>query len=93
MVQARAQWQEKQADRRARTRRLIELGGLVQKAGLPDALAEDRVAIYGGLLFLIQMLRSERREDALALFQRAGRRAFRTDGAPGDPTANPEART
>jgi hypothetical protein len=91
MVQARAHQQERQADRRARTRRLIELGGLVQKAGLPEALADDRVALYGGLLFLIQMLRSERREDAVALFQRAGRRAFRADDASGGPPANPEA--
>lgn len=91
MVQARAHRQEKQADRRARTRRLIELGGLVQKAGLPEALADDRTALYGGFLFLRGLLAGERRDTALALFQRAGRRAFRTDDAPGGPPASPEA--
>ena len=93
MVQARAHRQERQADRRARTRRLIELGGLVQKAGLADALADDRVALYGSFLFLRDLFAGEQRDTSLALFQRAGRRAFRTDGAPGDGTANPEART
>lgn len=91
MVQARAHRQEQQADRRARTRRLIELGGLVQKAGLADALADDRVALYGSFLFLRGLLAGERREGALVLFQRAGRRAFRTHDATGDPSANPEA--
>jgi len=36
--------------RHARTRRLIELGGLVQKSGLADQLANDRAAIMGALL-------------------------------------------
>src|SRR3954463_7883935 len=50
-------------DRRARTRRLIELGGLVQKSGLPERLtalaAEDeRAVILGALLMANQMLAS-----------------------------------
>jgi hypothetical protein len=93
MVQARAHRQEQQADRRARTRRLIELGGLVQKAGLADALADDRVALYGSFLFLRDLLAGEQRATSLALFQRAGRRAFRTDDATGGPPAKPEAQT
>ena len=36
--------------RRERTRHLIELGGLVQKAGLVDLTDDDRATILGGLL-------------------------------------------
>ena len=46
---------------RARTRRLIELGGLVQKSGLPEHLAalaaeDERAVILGALLMAKQML-------------------------------------
>ena len=34
--------------RRERTRHLIELGGLVQKAGLVDLADDDRATLYGG---------------------------------------------
>ena len=37
-------------ERRARTRRLIELGGLVDKSGLATALADNRAALLGALL-------------------------------------------
>src|SRR3954468_10419580 len=48
-------------DRRARTRRLIELGGLVQKSGLPARLAaaeaeDERAVILGALLTLSHVL-------------------------------------
>jgi hypothetical protein len=36
--------------RRERTRHLIELGGLVQKAGLVELADDDRATIYGALL-------------------------------------------
>ena len=36
--------------RRERTRHLIELGGLVQKAGLVELTGDDRATIYGALL-------------------------------------------
>lgn len=36
--------------RRARTKRLIELGALVEKAGLADLAGEDRALLYGALL-------------------------------------------
>src|SRR3954447_15431725 len=44
-------------DRRARTRRLIELGGLVHKSSLPECLAvaeteDERAVILGALLTL-----------------------------------------
>jgi hypothetical protein len=36
--------------RRERTRHLIELGGLVQKAGLVDLADDDRATLYGAML-------------------------------------------
>jgi hypothetical protein len=39
--------------RRERTRHLIELGGLVQKAGLVELADDDRATIYGALLELV----------------------------------------
>jgi len=42
--------------RRARTRRLIELGGLVHKSGLADRLGDDRAAIMGALMLATEML-------------------------------------
>ncbi|WP_244748308.1 conjugal transfer protein TraD [Mesorhizobium sp. 131-3-5] len=39
-----------QVERRKRTRHLIELGGLVVKAGIVDLTKYDRATIYGALL-------------------------------------------
>ena len=76
--------------RRERTRHLIELGGLVQKAGLVDLADDDRATIYGALLELVGRARGEA-GDSLALWKRRGKRAFEAesegtekgDGAPG----------
>ncbi|KQO12205.1 conjugal transfer protein TraD [Sphingomonas sp. Leaf242] len=62
--------------RRERTRHLIELGGLVQKAGLVDLAGDDRAAIYGALLELVGKVRSNDAGDTLALWKRRGKRAF-----------------
>ncbi|KQM21495.1 conjugal transfer protein TraD [Sphingomonas sp. Leaf24] len=62
--------------RRERTRHLIELGGLVQKAGLVDLAGDDRATIYGALLELVGKARSGAADDVLALWKRRGRRAF-----------------
>ena len=62
--------------RRERTRHLIELGGLVQKAGLVELTDDDRATLYGALLELVAKTRSEDRSDTLALWKRRGRRAF-----------------
>lgn len=62
--------------RRERTRHLIELGGLVQKAGLVDLADDDRATIYGALLELVGKARSDNASDALALWKRRGKRAF-----------------
>jgi hypothetical protein len=75
--------------RRERTHRLIELGGLVQKSGLADLTGDDRATIYGALLSLSELLGSDRRDEALALWRRRGQRAF---AAEQDDKATPRAR-
>jgi len=62
--------------RRERTRQLIELGGLVAKAGLVELTDDDRAVILGLLVEGASALRSERREEALTLWRRRGKRAF-----------------
>ncbi len=62
--------------RRTRTRHLIELGGLVQKAGLVDLTDDDRATIYGALLELVGRARNDAAGDTLALWKRRGKRAF-----------------
>ena len=66
-------------NRRERTRKLIELGGLVTKAGLVDLTDDDRAVIYGLLLAAAGQLRNEQRERALLLWGRRGRRSFATE--------------
>lgn len=67
-------WQVK---RRERTRQLIELGGLVAKAGLVELTDDDRAVIFGLLVEGAVTLRSERRDDTLALWRRRGKRALK----------------
>ncbi|WP_066550805.1 conjugal transfer protein TraD, partial [Sphingomonas sp. CCH15-F11] len=45
--------------RRERTRHLIELGGLVQKAGLVELTDDDRATLYGALLDLAGRARGD----------------------------------
>jgi hypothetical protein len=63
-------------NRRERTRHLIELGGLVAKAGLIELTNDDRAALYGAFLSISGQLQSEERDSALALWKRRGKRAF-----------------
>ena len=62
--------------RRERTRHLIELGGLVQKAGLVELADDDRATIYGALLELVDKARGNNAGDTLTLWKRRGKRAF-----------------
>jgi len=71
--------------RRERTRQLIELGGLVAKAGLVELTDDDRAAIFGALLEAAATLRSETGDKALALWQRHGKRAFALAADQGSP--------
>ena len=72
--------------RRERTRHLIELGGLVQKAGLVELLRDDRATLLGAFLHLADQLHGA--EDAgddphhlMTRWRRRGLRAFEADRA------------
>jgi hypothetical protein len=65
--------------RRERTRQLIELGGLVAKAGLVELTDDDRAVMFGLLSEAAVTLRGERRDEALALWRRRGKREFAED--------------
>jgi hypothetical protein len=73
---ARHDHRDWQVKRRERTRQLIELGGLVAKAGLVELTDDDRAAILGLLLEAAAKLRSDDGGDQLALWRRRGRRGF-----------------
>jgi len=66
-------WQVK---RRERTRQLIELGGLVAKAGLVELTDDDRAVLFGVMIDAAATLKGEQRDQALTLWRRRGRRAF-----------------
>jgi hypothetical protein len=73
-------------DRRARTHHLIELGGLVQKAGLIELVDDDRATLLGALLELAGRIREqeeehqgEKADDLLVQWRRRGLRAFDAD--------------
>ena len=72
-------------DRRARTRHLIELGGLVQKAGLVELLDDDRATLLGALLEIASWLQEDEHQDEVtnlkARWRRRGLRAFDVDAA------------
>jgi len=70
---------EWQINRRTRTRQLIELGGLVVKAGLVELTDDDRATLYGAMLTVAVKLRSEDREHALAIWKRKGKRGFENE--------------
>ena len=76
---ARHDTRDWQVKRRERTRQLIELGGLVAKAGLVELTDDDRAVIFGLMIEGAATLRSERRDDALTLWRRRGRREFATN--------------
>ena len=65
-----------QVERRRRTRHLIELGGLVVKAGIVDLTCDDRATIYGALIWMVNKLLSEDGEHARALWAAKGKQAF-----------------
>jgi len=70
--------------RRQRTRLLIEYGGLIVKAGLPDRLEDDRATCLGGLLWLREQLDGHGDDSPADLklrWRRKGLRAFDQDAA------------
>jgi Conjugal transfer protein TraD len=66
---------------RVRTRRLIELGGLVVKAGVVDLTGDDCAMIYGALLWMADKLQSDQGEQARSLWAAKGKQAFEADPA------------
>lgn len=74
--QRRAGSKDWKAERSQRTRHLIELGGLVQKAGLVELADDDRAVLLGAFLRLAETLRGEDAEDMIALCRRRGKHAF-----------------
>ena len=65
--------------RRERTRHLIELDGLVVKAGQVELVDDDRAVILGLLTDAAARLRSDDREQLLTIWRRRGKRAFAPD--------------
>ncbi len=71
-------------DRRIRTRYLIELGGLVAKAGLVDLFDDDRAILYGALIELATVARGEQGAQAMTIWKRRGHRKFEAEATAGD---------
>ena len=65
-----------QVERRKRTRHLIELRGLVVKAGVVELTGDDRATIYGAMLRMADKLKSEQGEHARTLWTAKGTQAF-----------------
>jgi Conjugal transfer protein TraD len=65
-------------NRRARTRHLIELGGLVVKAGLVELTSDDRAVLLGAFLEIADTIAGENGEQTIALWRRRGSRAFKS---------------
>jgi hypothetical protein len=70
-----------QVERRKRTQHLIELGGLIVKAGIVDLTGDDRATILGALLWMADKLKSDQGERARALWAAKGKQAFEADPA------------
>jgi Conjugal transfer protein TraD len=79
-----------QVERRKRTRHLIELGGLVIKAGIVDLTGDDRAAIFGALLWMADKLQSDQGEHVRGLWAAKGKQAFES-GGPSLPTSKDDA--
>lgn len=68
-----------QVERRKRTRHLIELGGLVVKARVVELTGDDRVMIYGALLWIATKHKSDEGDRAREIWARMGKRGFEAD--------------
>lgn len=71
-----------QVERRKRTRHLIELGGLIVKAGIVDLTGDDRAMIYGAMIWMAEKLQSEGGEHARGVWTKLGKMAFEIDRSP-----------
>ena len=66
-----------QIERRKRTRHLIELGGLVVKAGVVALTGDDRAVIFGALLWMAEKLQSEQGRACAKTLGRRGEKGVR----------------
>ncbi|MDI6025933.1 conjugal transfer protein TraD [Corticibacterium sp. UT-5YL-CI-8] len=66
-----------QVERRKRTRHLIELGGLVVRAGIVILTDDDRAIILGALIWMANKLQGEDGEQVRALWIDKGKRGVR----------------
>ena len=85
-AQARHDTRDWVQERRARTRQLIELGGLVQKAGLVELTGDDRATLLGAMMEMADQLRDGRdsvedrtSQQLAAAWRHRGLRAFEAD--------------
>ncbi len=85
-AQARHDTRDWVQERRARTRHLIELGGLVYKAGLVELTSDDRATLLGAMMDLADQLRGGREgvedrtpQQLAAAWRHRGLRAFEAD--------------
>ena len=72
-----------QIERRKRTKHLIELGGLVIKAGIVDLTGGDRAMIYGAMIWMAEKLNSEDGEHARGVWTKLGKMAFEAERSVG----------
>lgn len=77
-----------QVERRKRTRHLIELGGLIVKAGIVDLTGDDRAMIYGAMLWMADKLNSDDAERARELWAGKGKEAFEAEQEARTPTTS-----
>ena len=68
-------------DRRARTRKLIELGGLVAKSGLVAVANNDRALILGALILIARNLEGPGSQDKHARWRAIGEEEMRSQMA------------
>ncbi len=83
-----------QVERRKRTRHLIELGGLVVKAGIVDLTGDDRAVIFGAMIWIAEKLNSQDGEHARDTWTKLGKMAFEMERPAGgyDRTQPPQDR-
>jgi len=72
-----------QVERRKRTRHLIELGGLVVKAGIVELTGDDRITIFGSLIWMADKLQGEDGGRARMIWTKLGKMAFEMDDPAG----------
>jgi hypothetical protein len=76
LQQARHDTRAWQVKRKERTRQLIELGGLIAKAGIVELTDDDRAVTLGLLVEAAAKLRTDQTGTQLILWRRRGQRAF-----------------